>query len=182
VLRTAVNQQKARRGGIGPANASRANRSEVSLFIRRITDGIIARIQGKARGAGELRVALFPSKHSRVRIPSPALEAEYRAVRPPTRRPTSKVNPFFGGSGRTLWPVRLPQSDSPKCSMPQRTAVSRQAVDSSSRPGTRQLCQAQHTTADSISWCRRPNIILGTRRCSRFPSLRPGQARPGPAT
>jgi len=49
------------------------NRSVLSLFIRRIADGVIAENQGKARGAGELRVTLFPSKHSRVRIPSPAL-------------------------------------------------------------------------------------------------------------
>jgi len=139
VLRTAVNQQKARRGGIGPANASRANRSEVSLFIRRITDGIIARIQGKARGAGELRVALFPSKHSRVRIPSPALEAEYRAARHPIGRPTSKVQPCFAGSEDTLWPFRLPPSGSLNRSMPRRVPVPHQYNEQ------RRSCPTPHT-------------------------------------
>ena len=76
MLQMAVSQKMARRGGIGPASASRANRSEVSRFIRRVTDGVIAENQGKARSAGDLRVVLFPSKHSRVRIPSPALEAD----------------------------------------------------------------------------------------------------------
>ena len=33
--------------------------------------------------AGDLRVALFPSKHSRVRIPSPALTAKDKTLRPP---------------------------------------------------------------------------------------------------
>jgi len=44
----------------------------MSHFIRRNIDGVIAENQGEARGAGELRVVLFASKHSRVRIPSPA--------------------------------------------------------------------------------------------------------------
>ena len=83
MLQMAVSQKMARRGGIGPASASRANRSEVSHFIRRITDGVIAENQGKARGAGDLRVALFPSKDSRVRIPSPAHTANSKTIRPP---------------------------------------------------------------------------------------------------
>ena len=77
------------------AHACRANRVELRRFIRRIGDGVIAENQGKARLGGDLRVALFPSKHSRVRIPSPALEAEYRIAQPPTGRPTSRANPFF---------------------------------------------------------------------------------------
>ena len=103
-------------GGLALASESEGTRRQPSHFIRRNTDGVIARIQGKARGTGELRVALFPSKHSRVRPPGPRawesrhplLEADNGAARPPTRRPTSKVNPFFGGSEDTLWPVRLP--------------------------------------------------------------------------
>ena len=58
----------------------------------------------------DLRVVRFPSKHSRVRIPSPALRAECHAARPLTRRPTSKADPSFGGSEQTPWPVRLTPS------------------------------------------------------------------------
>ena len=68
-----------------------ATRAQLSHFIRRISDGVIAETQAKARGVGELRVALFPSKHSRVRppgpsgqgIPSPALTATNKRIRPP---------------------------------------------------------------------------------------------------
>ena len=103
-------------GRIGTASACQTTRSESSRFIRRIIDGVIAENQGKARHPGDLRVALFPSKYSRVRPPGPRawesrhplLEADNGAARPPTRRPTSKVNPFFGGSEDTLWPIRLP--------------------------------------------------------------------------
>jgi len=70
-------------GRIGPASARRANRSETSRFIRRIANGVIAENQGKTRNAGFLRVALFPSKHSRVRIPSPALTAKDKTLRSP---------------------------------------------------------------------------------------------------
>ena len=61
---------------VQPLFSCRVTRAESSHSIRRVTDGVIAGIQGQARGAGDLRVALFPSKHSRVRIPSPALTAK----------------------------------------------------------------------------------------------------------
>jgi hypothetical protein len=63
-------------------NARRPTHIEASHFIRQVTDGVIAENQGKARGAGDLRVALFPSKDSRVRIPSPALKAKNKRIRP----------------------------------------------------------------------------------------------------
>ena len=68
---------------VQPLFSCPANRSEVSRFIRQFTDGVSAENQGKARGAGDLRVALFPSKHSRVRIPSPAQTARNKDIRPP---------------------------------------------------------------------------------------------------
>ncbi len=92
-----------------PPTAQQKSRARRVALFRRIGAHVIAENQGKARHAGELRVALFPSKHSRVRIPSPALIAEHKYCRPPTRRPTSKANPFFGGSEHTLWPYRFPR-------------------------------------------------------------------------
>jgi len=68
---------------VQPLFSCRVTRAESSHFIRRITDGVIAENQGKARGTGELRVALFPSKHPRVRIPSPALTAKIKRNWPP---------------------------------------------------------------------------------------------------
>jgi hypothetical protein len=65
------------------ASRTRHETSKGRRFIRRITDGAITENQAKARGAGDVRVALFPSKHSRVRIPSPALEANNKTIRPP---------------------------------------------------------------------------------------------------
>jgi hypothetical protein len=46
-------------------------------LVRRFGDDAIARTQGKARGAGDLRIILYPSKHSRVR-PPPGLSLEGR--------------------------------------------------------------------------------------------------------
>ena len=134
-------------GRIWPVGAWVAQRSESSHFIRRITDGVIAENQGKARGAGDLRVALFPSKHSRVRIPSPALTAQKWPALPPTRRPTSKVHPFFAGSEHTLWPFRSTPSGSPNRSIP----------PARSRPSSRQrtallVPSSKHTTAGSKRW------------------------------
>ena len=80
------------RGGFGrQAHACRANCSELCRSTRRVTDGAVAENQGKARHPGDLRVTLFPSKHSRVRppgpsgqgIPSPAHTASNRTIRPP---------------------------------------------------------------------------------------------------
>jgi len=68
---------------VQPLFPCRIARAELSRFIRRVTHGVIAENQGKARGAGELRVALFPSKDPRVRIPSPALTARNKIIRPP---------------------------------------------------------------------------------------------------
>ena len=107
----------------------RRTREMGSHFIRRNTDGVIAENQGKARPPGDLRVALFPSKHSRVRIPSPALEAECGPARPPTRRPTSRVHPFFGGSEHTLWPFHFPRFVSPSA-----TSCSRVRSSDTHRP------------------------------------------------
>jgi len=83
VLQTAVNQQRARWGGKFSVSAHRATQAQVARFIRRNTDGVIAENYGKTRPPGDLRVALFPSKHSRVRIPSPALTARNKTSRPP---------------------------------------------------------------------------------------------------
>ena len=55
----------------------------MSRFIRRINDGVIAENQRKTRPSGDLRVTLFPSKDSRVRIPSPAHTANSKTIRPP---------------------------------------------------------------------------------------------------
>jgi hypothetical protein len=58
----------------------------MSRSIRRNIDGVIAENQGKARGAGELRVTLFPSKHSRVRPPGPrARKSRHPLSKPETR-------------------------------------------------------------------------------------------------
>ena len=80
MLQTAVNQQRARWGGKFSVSAHRATQAQVARFIRRNTDGVIAENYGKTRPPGDLRVALFPSKHSRVRIPSPALTAKKRGT------------------------------------------------------------------------------------------------------
>ena len=106
--RTARRQRDTR----GPelVTARCASRSEVSHLIRRITDGVIAENQGKARGAGDLRVALFPSKHSRVRIPSPALDAEFKAVQPPTRGQHQKCILYSEGQRTRPGPFAFPDS------------------------------------------------------------------------
>jgi hypothetical protein len=63
-----------------------AKRSGVSRFIRRITDGVVAENQGKATGAGDVRVTLFPSKYSRVRPPGPrARKSRHPLSKPETR-------------------------------------------------------------------------------------------------
>ena len=111
---------------IGPASARCAKRSDVSRFIRRNTDGVIVENQGKTRRAGDLRVTLFPSKYSRVRIPSPALTARNKADRLPTGRPTSRAHPLFAGSEDTLWPFRLPPSGAPNRFVPRRVPVPHQ--------------------------------------------------------
>jgi len=69
-------------------------------------------------------------------IPSLALKADYRATWRPTRRPTSNVNPFLGGSEHALLPVRLPPSGSPQPSMPRRVRVLRQKQDGLSQADT----------------------------------------------
>jgi len=73
-----------------PTRACRATRAEVSHFIRRISDGVIAENHGKAREAGELRVTLFPSKHRGFactgRRPGNPVT---RSLRPNRRRPAS---------------------------------------------------------------------------------------------
>ena len=56
---TAVNQETHEAERIGPASACRANRSELSRLIRRVTDGVTAENQGNARHPGDLRVDLF---------------------------------------------------------------------------------------------------------------------------
>jgi len=71
---------------VGSESARCATRARLSHSIRRITDGVIAENQGKARWAGELRVALFPSKDSRVRPPGPrAWESRHPLLQPITR-------------------------------------------------------------------------------------------------
>jgi len=115
---TVFERAVAKLSSFDPLKASLAGR-----FIRRNIDGVIVENQGKTRRAGDLRVTLFPSKYSRVRIPSPALEADYIAARSPTRRPTLKVRPCFGGSEETPWPFRFPPSDPPNRSMPRPVPV-----------------------------------------------------------
>jgi len=73
---------------VQPLFSCRVARAGSSHIVRRIVDGVSVRIQGKARGAGKLRVALFPSKHSRVRLPRPqARESRHPLSQPKTRRP-----------------------------------------------------------------------------------------------
>jgi hypothetical protein len=109
----------ATRGQLGQqAHVCRAKRSEESHFIRRISDGVIAENQGKARSAGDLSVALFPSKHSRVR-PPPGLSLQGRlaagqGIQSPAPRAKNKAGlrleanvaseSSFPRSDAALWP------------------------------------------------------------------------------
>jgi len=115
-------------------------RAGMSRFIRRITDGVIAENQGKARGAGELRVAPFPSKYSRVRPPRPrARKSRHPLLKPNTRPPASdeeanvKIASFIRrvrahALARLLTPIRFVHSlHDPARSRPQRIAPRQQA-------------------------------------------------------
>jgi len=71
---------------VGCAHVGRKKRVEVRRSIRRNTDGVIAENQRETRHAGDLRVALFPSKDSRVRPPGPrAWESRHPLLQPITR-------------------------------------------------------------------------------------------------
>ena len=157
-------------------SARYAQRSEMSRFIRRISDGVIAENQGKARGAGELRAVLFPSKHSRVRIPSPALETFGRSIGLPFSGRDVDCNAPSMARVRTLTILRSISPGPPIPSMRPHGPLFRRGVDSTHDVGVLARSRRRSKTRTASS---RPALWTGyselriVRRCLEDPRIPP---------
>ena len=162
--------------GVRPASACRANRTELRRFIRRVTHGVIAENQRKTRRPGDLRVVPFPSKHSRVRIPSPALETFGRSIGLPFSGRDVDCNAPSMARVRALPILRSISPGPPIPSMRPHGPLFRRGVDSTHDVGVLARSRRRSKTRTASS---RPALWTGyselriVRRCLEDPRIPP---------